>query len=100
LIGNGAENEAPVRFQIIVLEKFLAAFKRQIGAVDEVLVKLVELGIDVIDPVLALSINHEQQVRQCIRRVRVVSNSQDIELGARTNCRNRTRPIRRSSLDA
>ncbi len=72
LISECAENEAPVRFQIIVDEKLAAAFERQVIAVNEIFVKAVALFVDVVDFVVVLAIDHNHHVRQGVRRVRIV----------------------------
>ena len=43
LIGNCAEQKAPITFQIVVLEEFPPAFEREIIRVDEIFVKGISL---------------------------------------------------------
>ena len=76
LISNGAEDEASIGFEIVVLEKLSAALEREIGAVDEVFVKAVALLVDVIDLVAVFAINHEQHVGESIWRVRVIGEGE------------------------
>jgi hypothetical protein len=63
LIGNRAENEAPVWFQIVILEKLAATLKGQIGSVHEVFVKGIALRVDVVDFVSVLAVDDKQDVR-------------------------------------
>ena len=85
LISDSPENESPVGFQIIILEKHLTALERQISAVHKILVKLVEFGVDVINAILVLSIDHEQNMRQSVRRVGVVNHGECVEVLLRAN---------------
>jgi len=77
------QDEPAIRFQIIVFEKFLPALKRQISAVDEIFVKLVELGVDIVNAVLVLAVDDKQHVRQRIRCVRIVDDRKRIKQGLR-----------------
>src|SRR5262249_21156377 len=71
LIGDGSENEAAVRFQIVVLEKFAPAFEREIIRADEFSVKRVALRVDVVDSLTGVGllrpVNDEHQVRQRVK---------------------------------
>ena len=76
LVSDGSHNEPAIGFEIIVLKEFLPALQREIGAVDEILVKLVAVRVDVVNTILVLAIYYEQNVRQGVRRVRVVNNGE------------------------
>ncbi len=47
--------------------------------------KAVTPRVDVVDPVLILPVDYKQDVRQCIGRVRIVSNCQRVKLRPRGN---------------
>ena len=70
-----AENKTPVRLEIIVFKELLATLQREIGAVNKVLMKLVPVGVDVLDAFKILTIDNKQDVRQRIWRVGVVNHS-------------------------
>src|SRR5437763_181187 len=80
LESNRAQDEAPIRLQIIVLKEILAALERKIRAVHEVFVKLVELGVDVVDAVFVLAIDDEQRVRQSVRSIRIINDGKRIKI--------------------
>ena len=63
LICECAEDEATIRFDVVVYEKLLAAFEREISAVDEVFVEAVALFVDVVDLVAVFAIDHDHDVR-------------------------------------
>src|ERR1051325_5900318 len=58
-----SQDETAVWLQIIVFKKDLTAFQRKISAVDEVFVKLIELGIDVVNAIVVQAIDYKQEVR-------------------------------------
>ena len=74
LVSERAENEAPVELDVVVYEKFLAAFEREIGAVDEVFVETVALFVDVVDLVAVFAIDDDHYVREGVGSVGVVSD--------------------------
>src|SRR5215467_1233793 len=80
LIGDSAENKTPVGLQIVVVEELLTSFEGKISPVNEVFMKSITLGIDVIDLVAVLAINYEQSVGQGVRRVGVVGDGNRVEL--------------------
>ena len=84
LIGERAEDEAAVRLEVVVLEELVAAFEREVGAVDEVFVEAVALRVDVVDFVPVLAVDDEHDVRQRVGLVGVDAR-QPVELGARAS---------------
>jgi hypothetical protein len=93
LIGDSAENEAPIWFQVIVLEKLAASLKRQVSPVHEIFVKGIALSIDIVNSVAIFAINNKQHVWQRIRGVGVVSHRERIEFGLRFNRAERARRL-------
>src|SRR5437763_7923178 len=81
LESNRSQNEAAIRLKIIVLKEILAALERKVSAVNEVFVKLVQLGVDVIDTVFILAIDDEQRVRQSVRSVGIVNDGKRVKIG-------------------
>ena len=90
-----AEDEAAVRVDVVVAPELLAAFEREVRAVDEVLVEAVALRVDVIDFVAVLSVNDEEDVRQRVGLV-CVDARELVEFSARAYRGERARRFHRS----
>ena len=76
LVGNRAHDKAAIGLQIIIFKEDLSALERKISPINEILVKLKELGVDVIDPIMVLPIDDKQHVRQSVGRVRIVCDGE------------------------
>src|SRR5262249_47244439 len=85
LVGNRAEDEPAIVIAVIVIIERAAAFQRQIGSIDEVLMEAEFPRVHVIDPGTVLSVHDEHQVGEGIESAPVVDSSQQLELGPGMN---------------
>jgi hypothetical protein len=97
LIREGAEDEAPVRLEVVVVKKLLATFEREVCTVDEVFMKFVALLVDVIDLISVFSIDHKEYVREGVGSVGVIGDRERVELRLRGDRRQRLRACLRKN---
>src|SRR2546423_6970860 len=83
LVSDGAEQEAALGFQIVVLVKRPPALKREIRGVDEIFVKGEAFRVDVVNAVMVAPIDDEHQVRQGVETPAIIDARQAVEITAR-----------------
>src|SRR5215510_13769573 len=67
----------------MVNKEFAPALEREISAIDEVFVKAVALLVDVVDLVVVFAIDHDHDVRQRVRSVRIVRDGDPVKVSLR-----------------